>query len=32
MHLTTTMMGFMKMIEMKNMNDFDNDKENHDLS
>jgi hypothetical protein len=32
MHLTTTMMNFMKMIEMRNMNDFDNDMENLDLS
>jgi hypothetical protein len=32
MHLTTTMMSFMKMIEMRNMNDFDNDMENHGLS
>lgn len=32
MHITTTMMSFMKMIEMRNMNDFDNDIENLGLS
>jgi hypothetical protein len=32
MHLTTTMMNAMKMIQMRNMNDYDNDMENPNLS